>query len=605
MLSAILNAFRLVDVRGPWALLYLASNMFSALLEVAGLAMVFVFFQAALDPTNFGGIRQLSVAYEWLGCPPLNLFLAGLSIAVIVFFVVRSAVLIASIWIAAALRRELQLQLTPKLFHAYMRQPYIWHLDKGTTHLVNNVAQHTGGVVQHLIIASLDIVAAIVTLIIYLGAMAVLRPIGAAIAVVAFIGLGLAFYFLLRVRLVSWGRRTITATDSLYRTAREAFRGIKIVKLHGLEDRFTGQMESCVREYTGLALRNTLAQQTPRIALELVLIAGVLLAVALAFGMGGNAAEVVPAMVLFGATGIRILPHVTRILGHVQSFQMFIPTLEAIRSDLRETLTAATNNEQPTERCDFTDLALRNICFAYANGDEQILVDCSLKLTKGDRLAVTGLSGAGKTTLIDLLLGLIKQTSGAISLNGLQVDQLPYTLFSYVPQDSFTVLGTLRANIALGVTNPSEELIQRAVDGAALRAVVQRLPNGLDTMISEDGAGLSGGERQRLGIARALYRDAPILVMDEPTSSLDALNEAEISAAVDGLGTDKTVVLIAHRLSTIKRFERIVVLDAGRIVTEGKFDELYARNSTFQSLVDALSLDEHGTSANTESDGQC
>jgi ABC-type multidrug transport system fused ATPase/permease subunit len=592
MLSAILDAFRLIDVKGRWMFLYLASNFCAAILEAGGLTMVFVFFQAALDPKTFGGIRQLAVAYDWLGRPPLHLFLSALSIAVIFFFLIRSVLLVANIWIAAALRRELQFQLTPKLFYSYMRQPYVWHLSKGTTRLVNNVAQHTGGVVQHVIIASLDIVATSVTLLIFLGTMAMLRPVGTAIAVAVFVALGGGFYFLLRVRLVSWGHRTIIATDSLYRTAREAFRGIKIVKLHGLEGRLLAQMEGCIKEQMGLMLRNALAQQTPRIAFELVLIAGVLLAVSFAFSMGGNASEVVPAMVLFGATGIRILPHATKILGHIQSFQLFIPALDAVREGLNEIVTPPNSATKSGEKLTFSNIDIRDVSFAYAGTNKQTLNNCSLTLARGDRLAVTGLSGAGKTTLIDLLLGLIPQTNGCIYLDGQPVEQLPFGLFSYVPQESFTVHGTLRENIALGVRVPDEGAIRKAIDGAALSGMVNRLPNGLDTMMSEDGAGLSGGERQRLGIARALYRDAPILVMDEPTSSLDVLNEAEISEAIENLGKDKTVILIAHRLSTIKNFSRIIVLGEGKIMAEGRFDELYALNDQFRSLVDALSMQE-------------
>jgi ATP-binding cassette, subfamily B, bacterial PglK len=590
MFASILNSFRLVELRGPWVVLYLISNMFSALLEAGGLAMVFVFFQVALDPANFGGIRQVAVAYDGFGHPPIHSFLSVLSVVVVLFFLIRSVVLIVNIWIGAALRRQLQLQLTPRLFRSYILQPYIWHLSKGSTRLVNNVAQHAGGVVQHLIIATLDIISAVVTLAIFLAIMAALRPVGTAIALVAFIALGIGFYYLLRARLASWGRRTISVTDSLYRTAREAFRGIKIVKLHEIEERFVLQMESCVREYTGLMLRNALAQQTPRIAFEFVLIAGVLAAVSIAFSMGGNAAEVVPTMVLFGATGIRMLPHATRILGHVQSFQMFVPALEAIRADLNDIAPTCASAEEAEPQATFSEIELQRVGFAYEESPGDTLIDCSLRLRKGDRLAVTGLSGAGKTTLIDLLLGLIQKTGGVITLDGRPVSQLPFALFSYVPQETFTVHGTLRENIALGVQDPDEAAIQCAVTGAAMRGVVDRLPQGLDTVMREDGAGLSGGERQRLGIARALYRNAPILVMDEPTSSLDAMNEAEISAAIGGLGKEKTVVIIAHRLSTIKHFERIIVLDAGRVAAEGRFEELYNKNVRFQSLVDALSV---------------
>jgi ABC-type bacteriocin/lantibiotic exporter with double-glycine peptidase domain len=590
MLSAITGAFGLVDIKSRWLVVYLTANFFAAMLEASGLALLFVFFQVALDPANFGGLKQLEAAYGWLGNPPLRNFLSALSIAVIFLFLLRSGVLLANIWIAASLRKQLQFQLAPRLFLAYLKQPYIWHLRKGSTRLVNNVSQHAGGVIQHLIIASLDIVSASVTLMIFLGTAVALAPIGTAIVVVAFAGLGTTFYFLLRVRLVSWGGRLIVVTDKLYVATREAFRGIKIIKVHQLEARFSSTVESCINEQMSLMLRNSLAQQAPRIVFEVALISGVLLAVSLAFGVGGNTTEIVPAMALFGAIGIRIMPHITKILGHIQSFQLFIPALDAIRDDLRETSLQPLCESKPEMQVPFSRIELKNVSFAYAQAEQPTLDRCSLILARGDRLAITGLSGAGKTTLVDVLLGLIHHTHGDIYLNDHAVTQLPFPLFSYVPQESFTVRGTLRENIALGVMNPDEAAIQSAVDRSALRHTVDQLPNGLNTMMNEDGAGLSGGERQRLGIARALYRNAPILVMDEPTSSLDVLSEADISAAIDGLGPDKTVIVIAHRLSTIKHFPRIIVMETGKIIAEGNFADLYRQSMQFRSLVDALSL---------------
>jgi ABC-type multidrug transport system fused ATPase/permease subunit len=589
MLSAITAAFRLVDVKSRWLVAYLISNFLAAMLEAGGLALLFVFFQVALDPANFGGIKQVQVAYDLLGNPPLHKFLSVLSITVILLFLIRAAVLLANIWFTASLYKQLQLQLAPRLFLAYLNQPYIWHLSKGSTRLVNNVSQHAGGVIQHLIIASLDIVSASVTLVIFLGTAFTLAPLGTTIAVAVFLGLGTIFYLLLRGRLLSWGGRLIAVTDKLYVATREAFRGVKIIKVHQLETRFSSVVESCINEQMGLMQRNSLAQQSPRIVFEFALVSGVLLTVSLAFGVGSNAFEIVPAMALFGAIGIRIMPHITKILGHFQSFRLFIPALEAIRGDLRETSLRPLCDLGPEMLVPFSRIKLNNVSFAYAEAKQQTLNRCSLILARGDRLAITGLSGAGKTTLVDVLLGLISPTHGDIYLNDDTVTKLPFPLFSYVPQESFTVRGTLRENIALGVMYPDEVAIQRAVDRSALRHTVDRLPNGLNTMMNDDGAGLSVGERQRLGIARALYRDAPILVMDEPTSSLDVLNEADITATIDGLGPEKTVIVIAHRLSTIKRFPRIIVMDTGKIVAEGNFADLCEQSVQFRSLVDALS----------------
>ena len=591
MLNTMRRAFSVVDVSRGWSLLYLASTMAASVMEAGGLAMVFVFFQVALSPENFGGIAAIGVLHEWLGSPDLNIFLAILSIVVVLFFAVRSTMLMISIFISATFRRKLQFNLTRKLLRAYLAQPYVWHQEKGTSRLISNVAQHTGGVVQHLILAALDIAGASITMVVLLGSMAFLRPSETIIAIVILGLSGTLFFVIFRGRLLAWGSRNVQAIDGLYRTVREAFRGIKVVKVQELQDFFAHRVENRVGEMMDIALRQSLIQRVPHIIFEMIVVTSVLLVVAFAFGSGVPASEIVPTMALFGAGAIRILPHVSKVLTNLQSIRMFEPALDAIRTDLFEmNLNQPSPKADPPPRPSGETLELHNVSFAYAGGQAPAVSDCSLMIARGDRIALAGLSGAGKTTLVDLLIGLLSPQSGRLVLDGESVERFPFGLFAYVPQEPFVISDTLRRNIALGQDNIDEEALARAIEGAALSDVVQRLPDGLDTVMSEDGQGLSGGERQRLGIARAFYRDAEFLVMDEPTSALDALTEAEVSSTLEGLGHSKTIILIAHRLSTIKKFNKIVFLQLGHIVAQGGFDELYSHNEQFQKMVDFLSV---------------
>jgi len=275
-----------------------------------------------------------------------------------------------------------------------------------------------------------------------------------------------------------------------------------------------------------------------------------------------------------------------------------LSTLQEDIGDLAQRAPVSRHAETTAGR--FENLSLRSVSFAYPGASRMAIRGVDLDIRGGEQIALVGLSGAGKTTLADMLLGLIEPADGEVMINGQRCQGVPPGLFAYVPQDPFIVHDTLRRNIALGVPDIriDHDAIARAVEGAALGAVVGRLTNGLDTLMGEDGTGLSGGEKQRLGIARALYRDASVLVMDEPTSSLDALTEAEISATIAGLRQTRTVVLVAHRLSSIKTFDRVVFMEGGHVAASGTFGELYAGNDRFKTMVDYLSVatDEEGKS---------
>lgn len=592
MFANIRNAFTIVNVNRTWAFLYLLSNLLASLAEAGGLVMVYVFFQVALSPADFGGLAVLSSIYEMLGRPAQHLFLTGLSVGVIFIFAVRSGLLILNVWMSATFRRDLQISFTRKLFRIYLSQPYAWHSQRAPAQLISAVAEHIGGIIQHLVLATIDMAGSLATIAILVATMAYIQPQQTLFAVAVLGVLCFAVLALLRGRVAIWGMRRIQASEQTYQTLRETLRGIKTLKVQGIEDFFARRVESCVNDLMSITARYSLVQQVPRIVLELVLITGVLMAVALAFGSGVPAAEVVPTMALFGASAMRILPHVSKLMQHLQSMRMFEPALKAVRGDLLELdrPAVAEVKAQDAPITTFDELELRDVSFTYDQGGHPALRGCSTRIRRGERVAIVGLSGAGKTTLADIILGLLAPTAGTIVLDGQVVTKAPLSLFSYVPQDSFIIKDSFRNNISLGLKNPSPERLRFAIDCAALGKVIDRMPLGLDTVLNDDGSNLSGGERQRMGIARAVFRDAPIMIMDEPTSALDALTEAEVTNAINRLGQERTVVVVAHRLSTIKKFDRIIFMDAGTIVAEGSFDHLYATVPPFKTMVDYLSI---------------
>ena len=227
--------------------------------------------------------------------------------------------------------------------------------------------------------------------------------------------------------------------------------------------------------------------------------------------------------------------------------------------------------------------------FAYPGQSRLALGNVTVTIPAGKTVALVGASGAGKTTTAQLLMRFWDPDSGSIALNG--VDLRDYKLddlrsrIALVSQDTYLFNDTLRANVMIARPQASEAELATALDHAALSPLVRTLPEGLETVVGERGASLSGGQRQRVAIARAFLKDAPILILDEATSHLDALNELAVRRALDVLKADRTTVVIAHRLSTVRDADKIVVLDGGRAVETGTHDELLARRGLYAALV--------------------
>jgi ATP-binding cassette subfamily C protein CydCD len=243
------------------------------------------------------------------------------------------------------------------------------------------------------------------------------------------------------------------------------------------------------------------------------------------------------------------------------------------------------SDHRPSE----ASLDMQAVSFAYPGVSRLALSDVDLSIPSGYTVALVGASGAGKTTTAQLLMRFWDPKSGRILLNGR--DLRDYRLedlrarIALVAQDTYLFNDTLRQNILIANPQASDADIQQAVHYASLDDLVQALPEGLDSRVGERGMSLSGGQRQRVAIARAFLKDAPILILDEATSHLDAINERAVRDAMDRLKTDRTTIVIAHRLSTIRDADLIVVLDEGRVAETGTHDSLLAKGGWYTQLV--------------------
>jgi ABC-type multidrug transport system fused ATPase/permease subunit len=291
---------------------------------------------------------------------------------------------------------------------------------------------------------------------------------------------------------------------------------------------------------------------------------------------GRAMASIVPVMGLFAAAAFRLLPSISRMLISMQALRYGIPAINHIHDDLKLAIPEVVENKEETAGDIFLqgEVELDNISYNYPATTASALVEVSMSIEKGESVGFIGPSGSGKSTLVDLILGLLTPDSGQVKVDGQNIQdnlRLWQDQIGYVPQAIFLTDDTLRRNIAFGLAEDQidDSAVMRAIKAAQLEEFVAGLPDKLESMVGERGVRLSGGQRQRIGIARALYHDPGILVLDEATSSLDTETELEVMQTVTELHGSKTVIIVAHRLSTVENCDRLYRLDQGRLVEVG------------------------------------
>jgi len=490
--------------------------------------------------------------------------------------------------------------ISTRLLSAYLRQPYIWFLERNSSEIGKNVLAEVDGLVGRVISPALRLVAGLLLVLSILGFLLLVDPL-----VTLFCGgiLGLAYamiYMRLRNRMRDAGEEMLEAYAQRFRVAQEATGGIKDVKVLGIEETYMDAYAGAARRSARATALIQVMGEMPRFALE-ALTFGTLLALILVLltRSGGDISDIVPTLGIIAYSTMRLLPAVQQIYFGVSSIRSGTPSLEQIVGDFQSAQGSAQAwqaGEQPIRLERTLDLA--GVSFAYPTANRPAIHALDLSIRARTTVGIVGGTGAGKTTLVDLILGLLTPDAGELRVDGTVIRGANLRdwqkTLGYVPQSIFLTDDSVAANIAFGV--PRDQIDMAAVERAARIAalhdfVVSEMPQGYDTLVGERGVRLSGGQRQRIGIARALYRDPTLLIMDEATSALDNITERVVMEAVQRIRSDKTIILIAHRLTTVKGCDTIFLMDKGRLVAQGTYDELLAGNETFRRM--ALTGSEH------------
>jgi ABC-type multidrug transport system fused ATPase/permease subunit len=404
-------------------------------------------------------------------------------------------------------------------------------------------------------------------------------------------------YWVSRHYLHRAGETRVDANSERFRLSSEALGGIKEVKILGLEDTFLRRFEEPSRRFARAVVVRELVTQIPQYSLPAIAFIGVMLIVQYQLFLHGYVAQALPLIALFVVAGSRLMPAFQGVYQCWSRLRFATPALDNLLRDLPKGTPLLQNSEVKSSTwgknfslCD--QLELRNISYGYPGATIPVLHEVSLTIPARALVGFVGHSGSGKTTLADIILGLLDVDNGQLLVDGTLISKANKRSWQrcvgYVPQHIFLADASVAANIAFGIDHAEIDMlaVQRAAQVANLHDfVTAELKCSYDTMIGERGIRLSGGQRQRLGIARALYRDPPILIMDEATNALDTITERAVMDAVANLAHKKTIILIAHRIATVRYCDLIFLLEGGRILASGSYNALVGDSARFREMV--------------------
>lgn len=561
----------------------------TSLLEVIGIGMVGPFIALATDPGAIHRNGWLNALYRQFQLTSEYQFLLIVGLAVIAVFYLKAFLNFSAQKYIFEFGFGQQAELAARLMKSYLAAPYTFHLSRNSAALIQNINNETerfaNGLMMPLLtsISNSIVILALVALLIKTNALAMVIIAGVLLFAAAIV-------YGLKDRLKRWGKESSEARTEIIRTINHGIGGLKETKVIGCEPYFEAKMEEQVRKFGTSASLAISFSNLPRFMIEAFLITFLIIfTVVFITSSQGNQQSLSAVLGIFALASIRLLPAISNVVTSINGMRYCIFSLEQIYFDLKE-LEAASEQQlslfqTKSLHAHQKSLSLKNkvlldnVIYRYPHASKDSLNNVSLTIEKGQSIGLIGKSGAGKTTLVDVILGLLIPQSGDITADGISI----YTnlrswqnMIGYVPQSIFLIDDTLKRNIAFGVPDEfiDQERLLKAVEAAQLSELVEQLEQGLETKVGERGVLLSGGQRQRVGIARALYHEREILVFDEATAALDNETESLVTEAIKALSGTKTLIIIAHRLSTIEHCDRIYMLEKGKISRSGSYEEV-------------------------------
>ena len=558
-------------------ILLLFMVVFGSFMELLGVAIFEPFAKIFMQSEVIRENKYLNYFYQMLGCNDTKEFLAVISICIIAIYIFKNIFLWVEQDFILKFSYNMQRKLSTQLLTTYLHEPYTFHLNKNVAELQRSMQEDTA-LFSQVLVHTLQLIAEVVVCSV-IGVYLFIVSHSITVVIVGLLICCVGFFTTITRRFSKQlGKEAQIYKAKLYQWVNQSMGGVKEVKVLNREEYFVQNYEKYYKVYIkGLRL-NKLLSITPKYIVEAVCMTGLLLAiiVKMFFGQRDDISTFIPQLTVFAVAAFRLMPSVGKINEHINNILFAAPSVELIYDDLKGIEDFRKQEVDERKEWDFKNrIEAKNITYSYPDTDKKILDNTGCVIPKGKTVAFIGGSGAGKTTMVDIILGLLTPQLGKVMADDMNVFKNLSTWhhqIGYIPQAIYLSDDTIRSNVAFGILEDEvdDEAVMEALRKAQLLEFARSLPEGLDTMVGDRGVRLSGGQRQRIGIARALYHDPEILVLDEATSALDNETETAVMESIESLQGMKTIIVIAHRLTTIRNADIIYEVCDGKAVERSK-----------------------------------
>jgi ATP-binding cassette subfamily C protein len=567
-------------------------------LEAVGAVTVFALIKIINNPSQIASLPVVSTIYAVLPWHEERRVVFFFTILVALFYIVKNSLLALAAYIQSTVASDSVAALARRMFAGYLAVPYAFHFQRNSSELIRNITDSVEVVFRQVLLSAVGLVSETLIVTGIITILMVTAPLITLITTVILLSAVVALLRLTRRVFTRWGARQQELKRAILQNLQQSLGGLKEVKVMGREEFFRDLFASRQDALERVHARHATVTTIPRLLIETVFVCGMLLVILLVTGRGKTGLDLLPLLGLYAYAGFRIIPSANRILLHLGSIRLGIAATNNVYADFIafDHTVSVPSGESNGEGLTFADrLVLEQVSYTYDRTPTPVLQDVTLTIRRGESIGIVGPTGVGKSTLIDLVLGLLQPSSGRITIDGRDIALALRSWqrkIGYVPQSIFLIDDSMRRNIAFGLKDADidEQRLRAAVRMAQLEEFVASLSRGLDTLVGERGMRLSGGQRQRVGIARALYREPEVVIFDEATSALDNQTERALISAIDALRGEKTLVIVAHRLSTVRACDRLVFLRDGRVAGCGSFAELLAGNADFRTMAAVTDL---------------
>ena len=573
------------------AVFLLGMILIMALIDMIGVASILPFMAVLTNPNiietnNF--LNSMFEASKIFGIENNQEFLFVFGLLVFLLLITSLSVRAITTYVQFRFIEMLAYSMTKRLIEGYLHQPYSWFLSRHSADIGKNILSEVAGVIGSGIKPIIEIIAKSTVAITLTTLLFLANPKLTLIIVLLLGGTYMLIFYFIRSYLRKIGEKRLANNELRFKSVIEAFGAAKEVKVGGLEKTYVERFSKPSYIFAKTQASSGVIAQLPRYILEAISFGGVLLIILYMMAQSGNFGTALPILSLYVFAGYRLMPALQQIYSSFTQLAFISPSIEKLHEDIKS-LKPFNRNQDQSALSFNKSITLKNVHYNYPNASRSALKDINLTIPIKSTVGLVGATGSGKTTTVDIILGLLEAQKGTLEIDGKIITQQNkrswQKAIGYVPQHIYLTDDTISANIAFGVE--IEDINQEAVEKASKIAnlhefIIDELPKKYQTTIGERGVRLSGGQRQRIGIARALYHNPQVLILDEATSALDNQTEKAVMDAVNNLNKDRTIILIAHRLGTVKNCDTIFLLNKGQLQHKGTFEELINVSENFR-----------------------